>query len=277
MLRNLLLLCSVAGLVLGPSTAYAIPPIDLTTAATTLTSSVDDVVWSNTLLFQATGTGGFDPFLRVHDQQNYGGTPLGVEEGMNTDGARLYEQLGGGDPHTHAIQFGELQIENIGGQDYYVFTLDFAEPTGQDFEFLTIEELRMHSVDEAAGGALTTEADVIGAAGSIEHYDLDQTQNQTVFLDYTVSNQGNGQSDIDFYIPVSYFAGATDSDYFYTYIKFGRADTFEGVSWAADGSFEELRVLTKTGGRGNAPEPGTIALFGIGLAGLAVGLRKNKK
>ena len=258
----------------APAAHAVLPPIDLTTAATTYTSLVDDVVWTNTLLFQATGTGLFDPFLRVHDQQTYAGTALGVEEGMNTDGARLLEQVGGGDPHTHAVQFGDLKVENIGGKDYYVFTLDFAEPVGQDFEFLTIEELRMHTVDEIAGGSLTTEAGVIGATGHIEHYDLDQTEDQAVFMDYTISNKGNGESDIDFYIPTSYFAGATATDYFYTYIKFGRADTFEGVSWESDGSFEELRVLTGGGG-GDAPEPGTVALFGIGLVGLAASRRKK--
>ena len=274
MLRKVLHLCGVAAIAMSASAAYALPPIDLTAAGTS-TTGTDDVVWTNTLLFQATGTGSFDPFLRVHDQNTYDDTPLGVEEGMNTDGARVYEQVGGGDPHTHALQFGDLKVENIGGKDYYVFTIDFAEPTGQDFEFLTIEELRMHTVAESAGGSLTTEAELAAADGYDEKYDLDGSGNQTVYLNYTVANKGQGQSDIDFYIPTSYFAGAQASDYFYTYIKFGRADTFEGVSWAADGSFEELRVLTATRpGGGEAPEPGTIALFGMGVLGLVAYRRK---
>src|SRR5687767_11834692 len=127
MIRKVLLVCGVAAITFGTPAAHALSIIDLTAAGTTVTGA-DDVVWTNTLLFNATGTGGFDPFLRVSDQTTYTGTPSGVEEGMNTDGARLYEQVGGGDPHTHAIQFGDLKIENIGGQDYYVFTIDFAEP-----------------------------------------------------------------------------------------------------------------------------------------------------
>src|SRR5688572_3035406 len=110
MLRKVLLLCGVAAIALGAPAANALSIIDLTTAATTITGD-DDVVWTNTLLFGSTGTGTFDPFLRVKDENTYDGTPLGVEEGMNTDGDRVYEQLGGGDVHTHAVQFGDLKIE----------------------------------------------------------------------------------------------------------------------------------------------------------------------
>ena len=87
------------------------------------------------------------------------------------------------------------------------------------------------------------------------------------------ANKGNGESDIDFYIQTSYFAGANATDYFYTYIKFGNVDTIEGESWESDGSFEELRVLTGVNPP-DGPEPGTVALFGIGLIGLAAYRRK---
>ena len=253
--------------------AYALPPIDLTVADTEYESLVDQTIWTNTDLFQATGTGLFDPYLRVQDKPAYEDTPDGVEEGLNTDGDRLLEQVGGGDPHTHAVQFGDLLIVEKDGQEYYLFSVDFAEPDGGGQEFLTLEELRLYTVDESAGGSLTTEAAVIAAAGSDENYDLDGTSDQTVWLDYSISNKGNGESDIDFYIPTSYFAGANATDYFYTYVKFGNVDTIEGESWESDGSFEELRVLTGENPP-DGPEPGTVALFGIGLIGLAAYRRK---
>jgi hypothetical protein len=278
MIRGAVLLAAVAAL-LGVNTAYAFGPIDLTTGGTTATSSVDGTIWTNTNLIQSSGTGVIEPFLRWQKND--------TETGMNTDAQTPpYDTKAG--IWTHSITYGQLGIVNKGGIDYYVFTLDINEPNGGQ-SLLTINQLRIYSVDASAGGALADEVAVQGAAGSTLHYNLDGTVDQTIYTDYAVSNTGSGESDVDFYIPVSFFAGASSTDYLYMVINSGLSGDTNGLD-SADG-FEEVRAFfgtssssttttsssttSTTSTSSTAPEPGTIALFGMGLIGLAAARRKK--
>jgi hypothetical protein len=271
MIRGAVLLAAVAALLGASAANAAFPPIDLTTAGTTVTSSVDGTIWTNTDLIQSSGTGVIEPFLRWQAND--------TETGMNTDAQTPpYDTKAG--IWTHSVTLGDLLIVNKGGIDYYVFTLDINEPN-QEQAFLTLNELRIYTVDQSAGGALADEIAVQGAAGSALNYDLDGTSDQTIYTDYRVSNTGSGESDVDFYIPTSFFAGTSSTDYLYMVVNSGLAGDTNGLD-SADG-FEEIRAVlggsststTSTTSTTETPEPGTIALFGMGLIGLAAARRKK--
>ena len=283
MIRGAVLLAAVAALLGASSAMAAFPPIDLTTANTTVTSSVDGVVWTNQNLIQSSGTGVLDPFLRWQKND--------TETGMNTDATPPYDTKAG--IWTHSIQLGSVGIITRSGVDYYVFTMDINEPN-QEQAFLTLNQMRIYTVDQSAGGALADEGAVQGASGSNLRYDLDGTVDQTIYTDYRVSNTGSGESDVDFYIPTSFFAGDAATDYLYFVVNSGLSGDTNGLD-SADG-FEEIRAFHATtttssspssttssttssssssSTSSTAPEPGTIALFGMGLIGLAAARRKK--
>ncbi len=290
------LLLSTAGLLLAAA-AYAFPPIDLTFPGTTVTSTVDGTIWVNLkapdgTAVQPAGTGVYDPFLREQANGSGPNGDNGIEYGINTDGtvSEPYDNVGN-DPHTHSLLFGDLQKVTRDGEDYYLFSLDMNEPSGGDQNFLSLDRIKIYTVDNSAGGSLISEAEVIAAAGSTKNYDMDDFnlngvveagEDQVVYLDYNQSNtgmkdQGSGEDDMNLYIPAAFFDAAQATDYFYFLADFGAAGALQDpdnpnkdVTFYGQDGFEEWRAHVAP-----VPQPGTLALFGIGLAGLIAARRKK--
>lgn len=290
-------------MLLGAATASALPPpppppppsfgpIDMTQPGATYTAT-DGTIWTNLNPLSTTqpaGTGVYQPFLREHDAQNPGG-PDGIEYGLSTDAAGVLDNVGGGDQWTHSVLMGTLGVVKVGGIDYFSFTLDLNEPSGGGKNYLSLDQLKIWTTANSAGGSLTSVAGVIGAAGSTLRYDLDGTTDQTVWLDYdnsnTKSNSGSGEDDMEVLIPTSYFAGYNANDYMYFYAVFGSAGAYNPENlnpdpqWEAQDGFEEWRVHTGDngggggGGGGSAPEPMSMFLFGGGALGLLAANRKK--
>jgi hypothetical protein len=260
-MHRILLFFGAAAILLGASAARAFPPIDLTAGGATYTSA-DGTIWTQ-LTSQPTGTGTYDPFLRL--QAN------GTEAGMNTDGdaSASYDDKAG--VWTHSVLMGDLTVVNQGGQDYYSFGLDINEPN-ENGNLLSLDELRIYTVSNTGGGALLTESAVTGAGGTLR-YNLDATVDQDVYMDYTLA-AGSGHDDIQLLIPTSFFAGASSSDYMYFYNLMG-ATTGMGADFTSEAGFEEWHALTGGGGGTTLPEPSTVMLLGTGLLGLLAIRRKR--
>jgi hypothetical protein len=230
----------MALLVVSPS-ARAATIIDLT-AGGSGSSNGAFYEWTD---FSATGSGVIDAFLRVQNRGN--------EQGYN-------HSLGHNVPwdtkpgiHTHDIQYEDLVLATIGGEDYYKFLLDINESNGHDNEYLQLTSVQIFT----RSGAITSTDETLDHLGTKRFdSDLGPDGDTTVDLNYAL-NPGSGGGDMFLYVPVSLFAGTLPSDYVYFYSAFNNSDA----------GFEEWAMLQNGGPVNHAPvpEPGTMTLLATGL------------
>src|SRR5712691_11699355 len=150
---------------------------------------------------QPTGTGYIAPFLRI--QAN------GSEQGYNTSGGEPFDDKAG--IWTHDIQFSDLQTTTItvNGTAYFQILLDVNEPGG-DKSLISLDRLEFYT--SPTGSQTTTDLSQLGTL----RWSLDGAGDSYVLLDAS-RNSGSGSGDMFAYIPVSAFAGVSDTDFIYMY------------------------------------------------------------
>jgi hypothetical protein len=271
----------LAAAISGAAHAATTQSIDLVCASgCSGTSTNTGTIYSQTIE-QPTGTGVFDPFLRIQDAP--------TEQGYNADyknapEAPFDEKVG---TWTHSLQFGDLSLVDIGGTKYYEFLLDLDEPNNTGKWGISLENVQLfNSGGSKLAAPFSTDLSTLGT----KLYDMDSGDHDvTVFLDGSLTS-GNGQMDMSMFIPESYLSSADGSDYLTFYSKFGHVyiDPCEDVrgkddkaacyetnpiptSWETDGSFEEWAVRDNPS---EVPVPGTLGLLGMGVAALGMIRRK---
>lgn len=205
---------------------------------------------------QSTGSGVIDSFVRISDNAE-------VVDGMNTSRRPLNQGDENSSPtFTHDIQGAQVPVVEIDGMTYYEFLLDINQQSSDPLLSLDGLELCIGSSGgEYTGGT----CDTPGAGGTTLVYDLDATADNRLKLDYNL-NAGSGSGDLFVYIPT--IAGLTDDTYVYLWSQFGQ-------HYGNNDGYEEWAVRT-VNPISPVPEPGTIVLLGLGLAGVAVAARRRR-
>lgn len=238
---------------------------------------------------QPAGTGVFEPFLTLDGNGQTSTGVKNIEQAYNTDGfSGLYlDQLR--PQWNERLTIGDLAKLDVGGTAYYGFLLDANEPGGNK-SLISIDNIRIYTSSTDNTASVGNNVDNLNNLGTLRWamndglknadgsfnidtwVKLDSAQDNISHPGSKSPNGGSGMSDMIVYVPVSAFGDAMDSDYLWFY-------NLNGVHYTADkdlasqSGYEEWRAIT---GPRSVPDGGaTLALLGLGLAGLAAIRRKS--
>jgi hypothetical protein len=230
----LMLFASVAALALVNDTQTAagcdlhVANKNASRSCTTTAGAIVEYIGS-TANNQSSGTGNFNPFLRLQ------GSP--TEKGFNTNGAVAFDTKGG--TWTHAILVSAIPIVTINGLNYWELFVDIND--GNSATHISLNEMEIW---------FTTNASLVGyvdnppgtgfPAGATKQYDF----SGAILINDV--NQGSGRGDLRYLVPLTNITLPPANTYFVVYSKWGTSPTAGGVSYASDGGFEEWKVKVAT-------------------------------
>ncbi len=252
---------AIAQLLIATSASATV--IDLISAGAAYDSGTANGTIYTRIDTQPTGTGVFEPFLRIQGKNS--STPTGSEQGYNADYAnasqpKFDEKTG---VWTHSIQFSDLIYVNLDGMGYYEFLLDLDDPNDKKDASKRLISLNSVQIFTSATALTAPFSNNLNTLGT-KRYDMDvgSDGDVTVNLD-GARTSGNGQSDMAMYILESNFAGVNANDYVTFYSYFGNP-------YHADGSFEEwsLRDCDSCKPPHDVPESSSMVLMLLGTFGL---------
>jgi hypothetical protein len=213
----------------------------------------------------STGSGTFPEFIGTTGGQDptffmYNTTSSPLEAG---------NQAGNGANQNRDVTLGDFAVVNRNGVDVFTFVLDINQFTPSPL--LSLDHVSIFMGDGSLTGYNATTDKLGGVAATWAMPSAD-----SVILNYLLAG-GSGHGDMFLYVPVSFFSAFGTAAHLQLYSTFG-------AGYPNNDGFEEWSYLSCSDSVGATcytpppptpvPEPGTFALFGLGLAGLRAHRRR---
>lgn len=233
-------------------------------------------------IYDATGTGVFNPFVRIQQKDN--------EQGYNTSDRKVQFDENTSPQYTRDVLFSDVPIVTLNNTKYLEFVLDINEDSNITGRYISLDRLQLFVGANQATNTAAGDYDGTNVLGTLTAlYDLDGLGDSALFLDYGVVNIGSGRADLVALIPLSVIPTGlqNSSSFVYLYSQFGLTDSLTRIG-RSDAGFEEWAYVRGSvtcppgstnpdcipDNPGSIPEPGTLALLGLGLMGLAARARR---